>query len=175
MKPWKEISLDKTIKSKEKVLLLAKALCLPEVDLTVFLEFVNTLKDTEKANCIEAIEKITKINPGFANAALLDLIIHTLTEKAPRIKWEAARVLANCAGHLDEKAEKAVQNLIANSNHIGTVVRWSSATALGEILKLKGAINAYLIPEIEFLHVREEKPSIKKIYASALEKAKSSV
>jgi hypothetical protein len=52
-------------------------------------------------------------------------------------------------------------------------VRWSAALALGEIIKMKTAINQELIPAIESICEQEEKNSIKKIYIAALKKAKN--
>ena len=88
------------------------------------------------------------------------------------MKWEAARVIGNTAAQFPKKISDAIPHLLQQSNHKGTVVRWSAAFALGEILKLKTKLNATLIPEIELAMEKEEKNSIKKIYLAALRKAK---
>jgi hypothetical protein len=51
-------------------------------------------------------------------------------------------------------------------------VRWASAFALGEILKLKTKHNKELIPAIEAISNREEDNGVKKKYLDALKKAK---
>jgi HEAT repeat protein len=91
-----------------------------------------------------------------------------LTEKAPRIKWESAKVVGNIAHLYPDKLDEAIKNLLINSEHTGTVVRWSAAFALGQIIKLRTSRNRNLIPAIESICKREEKNSIKKIYIAAL-------
>ena len=54
------------------------------------------------------------------------------------------------------------------TEHSGTVVRWSAAYALSEILKLKTNANKTLLPTIESIIDKEEKDSIKKIYRKAI-------
>jgi hypothetical protein len=56
--------------------------------------------------------------------------------------------------------------------YVGTVVRWSTAFALGQIIKIKSSLNKELIPTAEAICEREEKNSIKKIYLEALKKVK---
>ena len=60
------------------------------------------------------------------------------------------------------------RDLLENTEHEGTVVRWSCAYALGEILKLKTKNNTELLPAIKAISEREEKNSIKKIYLAAM-------
>ena len=88
------------------------------------------------------------------------------------IKWESAKVVGNVAHHYPEKLDEAIGNLLVNSEHAGTVVRWSAAYALSQIIKIKTSRNKELIPTIESICEREEKNSIKKIYLEALKKSK---
>ena len=93
-----------------------------------------------------------------------------LTAKAPRVKWESAKVVGNIAHLYPAKLDTAIMHLLANTNHDGTVVRWSAAFALGEILKLKTKHNSSLLSRIEKICDQEEKNSIKKIYQAAIKK-----
>ena len=102
----------------------------------------------------------------------MDFVSKTLKEKAPRIKWESARVIGNIAHLHPGNLVEAINNLIENSEHSGTVVRWSAAYALGQILKIQTSQNEYLIPAIESICQKEEKNSIKKIYFDALKSIK---
>jgi hypothetical protein len=100
-----ELLNDKTKKSKEKVETVSKWLLdgsLPTDELIVFAE---KAKDQEKATCIEAIEFATKQNPKIADESVFAFVTKTLTENAPRVKWESAKVVGNIA-HL------SLQNLI---------------------------------------------------------------
>ncbi|GDX53125.1 hypothetical protein LBMAG27_21720 [Bacteroidota bacterium] len=94
-----------------------------------------------------------------------------LAEKAPRIKWESAKVIGNIAHQFPAKLEGAIKNLLVNTEHEGTVVRWSAAFGLGEILKLKTRYNKNLLPAIDSIIQREEKNSIRKIYLEAIKKS----
>jgi hypothetical protein len=134
--------------------------------------FAKTAKDPAKATCIEALEFATKQDPAIANEKALLFVTQALTEKAPRIKWESAKVIGNIAHLFPSKLDGAVNNLIVNTEHSGTVVRWSAAYALGEILKLGIKLNKTLLPAVEAICEREEKNSIKKIYQAAIKHMK---
>jgi HEAT repeat protein len=159
---------DKSIKPKEKTEALSKWLLENPKDIDDLIDLAKASKDPVKATCIESMEFATKSNPEIASSDCLDYVTKTLTEKAPRIKWESAKVIGNIAHLYPDKLDEAVKNLLVNSEHSGTVVRWSAAFALGQIIKLKTPRNKKLIPEIESICKREEKNSIKKIYLAAL-------
>lgn len=162
---------DKSIKPKEKTELIASWLTNELLPVDELIAFASSQKDPIKATCIEAIEFVTKENPAFANEMIVDFACNSLLEKAPRIKWESAKVIGNCAAALPSMAIQAIPNLLLNAKHEGTVVRWSSAFALGEILKLKLENHAELLQTIEKLRDEEEKPSIQKIYQAATKKS----
>lgn len=171
---FQELFNDKSTKPKEKTEILCQWLAANPTKLDELLEFAAQSKDPVKATCIEAIEFATKSAPEIATAACLDFVTKTLTDKAPRVKWESAKVIGNIAHFYPAKLNEAINNLIVNTDHDGTVVRWSAAFALGEIIKLKTDRNKELIPAIEAICEREEKNSIKKIYLAALKKVKAS-
>jgi hypothetical protein len=62
--------------------------------------------------------------------------------------------------------------LLTNSEYDGTVVRWASAFALGEILKLKTKHNKDWLPAIEDICHREQDNGVKKKYFDAIKKTK---
>lgn len=167
-----ELFKDKTIKSKEKVEVISQWIIeksLPTDELIVFAE---KSKDPVKATCIEALEYSTKENPDLADESVFLFVINSLSEKAPRIKWESAKVIGNTAHLFPENLDQAIKNLSSNTEHEGTVVRWSAAFALGEILKLKTSHNTTLLSALENISEKEEKNSIKKIYLDAFKKTK---
>jgi len=159
---------NKNLKPKAKVEKLSQLLLKSELPLNDLIDFANQGKDSVKASCIEAFEFATKVNPAIATLALLKFATETLLEKAPRIKWESAKVIGNIAHLFPGKLDKAIVNLLMNTEHAGTVVRWSAAYALGEIVKVKNKSSKKLIPAIHRIIAREEKNSIRKIYISAL-------
>ncbi|MCP1300341.1 hypothetical protein NK356_14275 [Chryseobacterium sp. S0630] len=167
-----ELIKDKTVKSKEKVDIISKWIVDASLPSDELIAFAEKSKDPVKATCIEALEYATKQNPNLADETVFSFVTQTLTEKAPRIKWESAKVIGNTAHLFPENLDKAITNLLSNTGHEGTVVRWSAAFALGEILKLKTSHNTTLLPALESISEKEEKNSIKKIYIDAVKKTK---
>ena len=165
-----ELLQDKTIKPKEKTETISKWILDKSLPIEELIAFAEKQKDPAKATSIEAIEYATKQNPNIVDETVLIFVTNTLTAKAPRIKWESAKVIGNIAYLFPTKLEKSIDNLITNTEHEGTVVRWSAAFALGEILKLKTKHNKELLPVIEAICEKEEKNSIKKIYLEAIKK-----
>lgn len=163
-----EIIKDKATKPKEKTDLISNLLLDGTIVAKHLVEFAAREKDAVKATCIEAFEFATKQKPAVADEGVLSFVTAALNEKAPRIKWESAKVIGNMAHLFPTKLDEAISNLLTNSEHAGTVVRWSAAYALGEILKLKTKHNKDLLPAIEAICEREEKNSIRKMYLAAI-------
>lgn len=167
-----ELLNDKTKKAKEKVETISKWLLdgsLPADELIVFAE---QAKDPEKGTCIEAIEFATRQNVNIADENVLAFVTKTLTETAPRVKWESAKVVGNIAKLFPTKLTKPISHLLTNAKDNGTVVRWAAAFALGEILKLKTKHNTDLLPTLEKVCDEEQDNAIKKKYLDAIKKAK---
>lgn len=165
-----QILNDKILKGKEKTDTLANLLLSKQIDMNDLLELASGAKDSPKATCIEAIEFVTKVNPKIANLECLDFVSETLTAKAPRVKWESAKVIGNIAHLFPNHLDKAITNLLKNTEHEGTVVRWSAAYALSEIIKINQTHAKNILPSIHSICDREEKNSIKKIYLAAIKK-----
>ena len=162
---------DKTLKPKEKTEILSKLLLDKKIKIDELIAIAKESKDSPKATCIEALEFATKVKPEIADKNCLDFVTQSLCEKAPRIKWESAKVIGNIAHLFPKDMDKAVKNLLDNSEHEGTVVRWSAAFALGEIIMKNPLLAKKLVPAAEAIIKREEKNSIRKIYAHAVKKA----
>jgi hypothetical protein len=167
-----EIFKDKTIKTKVKVSTIGEWLANNELTLEELLVFAEKQKATNKATCIEAIEYATKKVPSIANENLLAFVTTALKDDEPRVKWESAKVIGNIAKIFPTQLDKAISNLLTNADKTGTVVRWATAYALAEILKLKSDNNKKLLPIIETLCENEENNGVKKKYIDALKKVK---
>lgn len=165
-----ELFNDKLSKPKEKIEILSQQVLAATTTVDDIVAFTKDGKDPVKGSCIEALEFATKQKPELITKSAFEFVILSLTEKAPRIKWESAKVIGNTAHLFPNNLETAITNLLVNSEHEGTVVRWSAAFALGEILKLKTKHTTELLSAIEAISEREEKNSIKKIYQAAIKK-----
>lgn len=115
---------------------------------------------------------MTQKDKSFASPELFTFVVESLQDKAPRTKWESAKVVGNIAEKFPNELEIAIAHLLQNAEHEGTVVRWAAAFALGEIVKLKTKQQADLMELIQGICEREEKNSIRKIYEKALKKIK---
>ena len=166
-----ELFNDKSLKPKEKTEMLCGWLMDKKLNCADLIAFAENAKDPVKATCIEAMEYVSKQNPQFVDEKAFLFACRNLSGKAPRVKWESARVIGNTAHLFPKKLNEAIPELLTNSEHEGTVVRWSAAYALGEIFKLKSKFNSDLLPAFEAICKREEKNSIRKIYLDAIKKA----
>jgi hypothetical protein len=162
---------DRLTKAKAKVEALSKMLLEKIISVSDLIAVARTSKDSDKGTCIEAIEFATKVSPELASLDCLNFVTEALLEKAPRVKWESAKVIGNIAYLYPAKLDKAIGYLLTNSEFSGTVVRWSTAFALGEIVRLRTNLNRDLIPAVEAIIRRESDNSIKKIYEKALKQA----
>jgi hypothetical protein len=162
---------DKQLKAKEKVGSLSEMLLQGRLSCADLINAARTSDDAGRGSCIEAIEFATRSDPKLASPDCLKFLAESLLDKAPRVRWESAKVIKNIAHLYPEKLDKAISNLLTNSEFPGTVVRWSAALALGEIVTLKAKQNKDLIPAVEAILRREDDKAIQKIYQKALKTA----
>lgn len=167
-----ELISDKSKKAKEKTETISKWLLDGSLPVDELIAFAEKSKDAQKATSIEALEFATKQNPALADERVFSFVSKSLTEKAPRVKWESAKVIGNIVHLFPLKCNKAIGPLLENAVYDGTVVRWAAAYALGEILKLKTKHNKELLPAIETLCLNEENNGVKKKYLEAMKKIK---
>jgi len=170
-----DVFQDKTIKAKGKVSTIGEWLTNNTLLIEEVLAYAEKQKATNKATCIEAIEYATKKVPTIADESLLDYLTKALKDDEPRVKWESAKVIGNIAYLFPDQLVQTINNLLPNAENTGTVVRWATAYALAEILKLKTESNKKLILKIETLCEKEEDNGVKKKYLDALKKVKSQV
>lgn len=161
---------DKSLKAKNKVDKISEALLNNKIKLDDLLKVAAKVTGAQKGTCIEAVECITRSKPEVASQKCFDFMVNSLQDEAPRVKWESAKVIGNVSSLFKTKLSAAIRNLLVNTEDAGTVVRWSAAYALGEIILLKTKHNAELIPAIESIIKREENNAIRKIYLTSLKK-----
>jgi hypothetical protein len=162
---------DKQLKAKSKVEAISKMVLDKTISVSALIKVAKGSNEKDKGTCIESLEFATRTKPDIASSAVFDFVVETLADDAPRVKWESAKVIGNIAHLFPTKLDKAINNLLTNSEYSGTVVRWSTGFALGEIIKLKTKRNKDLIPAIESIVKRESDNAIRTIYQKALKKA----
>ncbi|MCL4339095.1 HEAT repeat domain-containing protein [Patescibacteria group bacterium] len=123
---------------------------------------------TEKGILMESLEYVTKDDP-----AIVEKLLNTITDfinykDSPRVRWEAARIIANVSAKYPKEAGKVVDKLFLNTNDKGTVVRWSAAYALGKIARYNLNSRTNLVPKIEAFLKKEQNSGVKNVYLKAL-------
>lgn len=166
------IFTDKSLKEKAKVSKIADLVATGELTIEELISYADKQQSVDKATCIETIEAATKKSTSIAAESLLAYVSIALKNKEPGIKWESAKVIANIAKAFPDMLDEAVTNLLTNATHEGTVVRWATATALAEIVKLKTDHNKKLVSKLEAFEKAEADGGVKKKYLDALKKIK---
>jgi hypothetical protein len=167
-----QVFQDKTIKAKAKVSTIGEWLLNGELPIEELVAYAEKQKAVDKATCIEAVEYATKKTPTIADENILAYVTKALKDDEPRVKWESAKVIGNIAKLFPNQMDKCINSLLPNAEKTGTVVRWATAYALAEILKLKTENNKKLLLKIEALCEKEEDNGVKKKYIDALKKIK---
>lgn len=121
----------------------------------------------DQGHLIESLEYASQDHPELI-APHLDFVLKHLEDKAPRVKWECARIIANLSGKFSDQTQRAVPILLKNTHDKGTVVRWSTAFALGEIAKNHPAVAETLLPQMKALAEEEVNNGVKNVYLKAL-------
>lgn len=163
---------NKALRQKSKVEMISELIVHKKIDLNQLISFAEKANAVEKATCIGSIEFVTKKHPAIATRKCLEFITKSLTDDAPRVKWEAAKVIGNIAPVFPAKLKPAIAELLVLADYPGTVVRWAAAYALAEIVKIGTAQNKELVPTIEAISAREIDPGIRKKYLEGLKKIK---
>lgn len=163
-----DIFSDKTTKPSEKNTALVALLLEAKVSESELLAFAKNQKEPIKASCMEALEFASRLNTSFGSLSAFEFALEGLQAKAPRLKWESAKVIGNLASRKYPETEKAIIHLLENTEHTGTVVRWSAAFALTEIYKANESYRELLKHAFEGIMNSEEKNSILKFYKNAL-------
>ncbi|NOT38375.1 MAG: hypothetical protein HOP11_13470 [Saprospiraceae bacterium] len=167
-----EIFSDKSMKQKAKTAFISQLLLSKKIKTDELIKYSENAKEVEQASCIESLELASKSKPDIIDEATWKYINKMLKNEAPRIKWESAKVVVNAAKLYSTALGATIKQLLINAEDKGAVVRWATASALGEILKLKTKYNKDLIPILEALSKSIEDNAVKKKYIEALKKNK---
>lgn len=172
MKPEKLVAIfnNPELKPSEKTQALNQGLQSGAISINEIIQFAHNSKEPIQATCMEAFEFFTREKPQSVEPEIVSFALAHLASKAPRLQWESAKVIGNCATIFPDLCEAAIPALIENSESKGTVVRWSAAFAMHQLLLLQRPINNELIPFAQSKLQSEEKNSIRKWYEKALKK-----
>ena len=165
--PTVEEILKSKRKPKEIVELLAEKLKSDSQAIYELFQCFENGTTAERGNSLEAIEYVTKDNPEFAKNCL-EFVMEHINDNAPKVKWEACRIIGNVAKEFPDKVKEAIPKVLENTNDKGTVVRWSAAFALTEIAKNSEDAEKELIPEFKKILEREHNNGVRNVYIKYL-------
>lgn len=91
--PIADLFKNKSIKTKDKVQAISEWLITGSLTIYDLVEFASSR------------------NLEMINLEILEFVTNTLTDNAPRIKWESAKVIGNIAHLFPKKLDLAIDNL----------------------------------------------------------------
>ncbi len=159
--------LQSKLKPKEKITRLAEEIKKDKKFVNEIVGRFESVPAGDQGHLIESLEYASQNNPEYI-VPHLDFVICHLEDKAPRVKWECARIIANFALKFSDETGKAIPALLKNTKDKGTVVRWSLAFALGEIAKNNLKLQKEIIPKIKKIIKKENNKGVKNVYLKAL-------
>jgi len=154
---------DKSMKSREKTARISQLLLEGQITIDELIETAGSQKESNKTVLIAAMELSTKTKPAILNEKGFEFAGECLSEKAPAVKRESARVIGNTAHLFPGQLETVVPKILENTANESTVVRWSAAFALSRIMQCQTPLNKELIPAVESILKREKDTAIRKI------------
>lgn len=154
-------------KSKELVAYLIKRIREDKNLLNDLPSLLDEAGDVEKGILIEVLEHLTKEDPEYGRP-FINAVARFISYKAPKVKWEASRFIGNVACKYPAQAGEVVARLLANTSDKGTVVRWSTAFALGEIAKYDAQGRTNLVAKIKRISEKESNNGVRNVYLKAL-------
>ena len=120
----------------------------------------------------EAMEAITTKNPEIATIHWLICTQEFISSEANALKREASRIVGNIASLFPNDLKTAIQKLLANTKVDSTVLRWSSAYALGRIICIPQHAQSELFAVVTKLSEQEKENGVRNQYLHGLKKAK---
>ena len=162
---------DKSIKPIVKRTEISEAIRTGAVTIRDIKSLSDKLDDKKLALVFEAMESVTAKNPELADLDWLVFAQEYITSESNSLKREASRIVGNIAFLFPDDLEVVIRKLLENAGNDSTVVRWSSAYALGRIITIPKYAGSELFGVVSDLYEREKDNGIKNQYLSGLKKA----
>ena len=125
--------------------------------------------DVEKGTYATVLKQVSSGNPDIVEP-FIDELIDYINHKANRVKWGIPETIGNIAEKYPKKVEKAIPNLLLNTEDKSTVVRWCAAYALSKIAIHNPVKRKELVEEFHKLIAEEKNNGVKNVYLKALKR-----
>jgi len=156
-------------KPKEKTLLIVQKIREDHTLIHELFSLFATGTDPQKGACADVMKEISKTNPDLL-LPYLDTMIHHITYRALHVTWGVQESLGNMAQEYPAETAAALPQLLKNTTHESTVVRWCAAYAITEITLHNTARQPEMIPTITRLSAREKNNGVQQVYLKALKR-----
>ena len=166
--------LSSALKPKQKQGALENGISRGTLRVEDLVEKYEKAKISDRGLIMEVLELVSSKEPSKVFLHL-DFVIAQIAVEAPRIKWESSRIIANMAKNYPVECRPAIQPLLQNTKHDGTVVRWSAAKALCEIAKYTNNESTNLFEKIVDLERKEQNKGVKAIYTKAIKQIRERI
>ncbi|MFA5374551.1 MAG: hypothetical protein WC455_02190 [Dehalococcoidia bacterium] len=166
MSEIKEI-LQSQLKPKEKLTSLVEAVTKKKITAKEFIQYFKSASDTEKGTCADAMKHISKDKPEIL-APYINELIDYINYDVPRVKWGVPEAIGNMSKRYPKEVEKAIPNLLTNTNDKSTVIRWCAAYGLTEIAKNNDKTRKKLVPLFESMVKKENNNGVRNVYVKAI-------
>lgn len=163
---------DKAFKSTEKRKEIITALRENVLTGDTLESLCNSLNEKQLTLVMEAVEEITREASGHIELNYLTLANRHISAKNNSLRREAARVIGNLAARFPDQMADIIPRLLENTKNSGTVIRWSGAYALAQIVSLPQYAVTPLYDTLTALYESEADNGVKKQYLVGLKKAK---
>ena len=162
---------DKTIKPIEKRKVLEEAVKTGSLTMKEIQSLSVLTEDSKIALVLEAMEAVTVKHPDMADLEWLIFAQGFLLSQSNNLKREASRIVGNIARFFPNNLEAIIKQLLANTADAGTVIRWSSAYALGRIIAIPHYAGGELYDVLTDLADKENDNGVKNQYLNGIKKA----
>jgi hypothetical protein len=154
-------------KPKLKVQKIAGAVLNREIPAKEFIGFFLEADDKDKGTCADVMKHVSAENPGLLSKHIAELIKY-INYPQPRVMWGVPEAIGNMAAQFPAEAASAIPNLLKNTAHESTVVRWCAAYALCKIAKSDVRQLKKLKPVFDKILKKEKNNGVRNVYLKSL-------
>lgn len=162
---------DKSIKRLEKRKALIEGIINGSFDFSAISAACSFLPEKNISLLLEALEEVSRSKEFSLEEDYLNLSERYILSSDPSCKREASRIVGNLAAAFPANLDHAIDALLQNAEHDGTVIRWASAYALSRIVLIPQYARGPLFEQISRLCEKEQENGVKNQYKKALKKA----
>jgi hypothetical protein len=168
MDKLKEVLSEKS-KPKEKVDKITRIIIEKPDNINNLISNFMQGSNVDKGTYATVLKQVSSTNPEIVEP-FIDELFDYINHKSNRVKWGIPETVGNLAEKYPKRVEKAIPNLLRNTEDKSTVVRWCAAYALSNIALHNLDVREELVGKINLIVEKEENNGVKNVYIKALKK-----